>query len=107
MELKASTAIILMITGLVFATLACRQASAVLVTPSIISTPTTALIPTVQPTPADISRLSTIPADAVKMSPADDAWPPIVGPGWSQPVPLDKPINTATIFYPNLDLFKL
>jgi hypothetical protein len=29
------------------------------------------------------------------MTPADDAWPPIVTAGWTQPVPLEHPINTA------------
>ena len=34
---------------------------------------------TVQPTA--VSRLSTIPPSAVKMTPAEDAWPPTVAPG--------------------------
>jgi hypothetical protein len=33
--------------------------------------------------------------DVEKATPADDAWPPAVAPGWSQPVPLEYPVNTA------------
>jgi hypothetical protein len=29
------------------------------------------------------------------MTPADDPWPPVVAPGWSDPMPLGTPINTA------------
>jgi hypothetical protein len=47
------------------------------------------------PTPAPVDRLDTIPATSAKMSPADDPWPPQAGPGWSQPVPLEGPVNTA------------
>ncbi|MEW6749202.1 MAG: hypothetical protein AB1295_05845 [Candidatus Micrarchaeota archaeon] len=42
------------------------------------------------------SRGSAIPADAVKMHPADDMHPPIMHSGlWNDPVPLDGPVNTA------------
>ena len=49
---------------------------------------------TSSPQPTAVSRYSTIP-DAEKMTPADDAWPPTIAPGWTQPVPLDPPVNTA------------
>ena len=42
-----------------------------------------------------ITRIDTIPAAAIKMIPEEDAWPPIPTSGWSQPVPLGGPINTA------------
>jgi hypothetical protein len=42
-----------------------------------------------------LARSESIPAGAVKMTPAEDAWPPLVRGGWSQPVPLSGPINTA------------
>jgi len=29
------------------------------------------------------------------MAPADDAWPPVAAAGWSDPVPLGRPVNTA------------
>jgi Tol biopolymer transport system component len=29
------------------------------------------------------------------MTPADDAWPLVIAPGWTQPVPLERPVNTA------------
>jgi hypothetical protein len=57
--------------------------------------PTSAPRPTSKVQPTAISRLSTIPPDAVKMTPAEDAWPPAVTPGWSQPMLLDGPVNTA------------
>ena len=41
------------------------------------------------------TRLETIPSEAVKMTSDEDAWPPVSAPGWSQPVPLDGPVNTA------------
>jgi Tol biopolymer transport system component len=59
-------------------------------------TPTAALPPqpTAIPQPTAVSRYSALPA-AIKMTPVDDAWPPVVAPGWTQPVPLDRPVNTA------------
>jgi len=46
-----------------------------------------------QPTP---SRASTIPSDAVKMTPASDVSPPILYSGdWDEPVPLGPPVDTA------------
>lgn len=68
---------------LLFAALACGQQ-----TPPLSPTP----VATVTPAP---SRLESIPPTAVKMSPANDAWPPLIAAGWTQPVPLDLPINTA------------
>ena len=41
-----------------------------------------------------ITRDQVSPNGAVKMNPEQDAWPPIAASGWSQPVPLDGPINT-------------
>jgi hypothetical protein len=41
------------------------------------------------------TRNDAIPAEAVKMAPEKDIWPPVPAHGWSQPVPLDGPINTA------------
>jgi hypothetical protein len=43
------------------------------------------------PTPAD--RLAHVPTG--KYTPAMDAWPPTVSAGWSDPVPLPSPVNTA------------
>jgi len=48
---------------------------------------------TPMPTPA--TRSAAIPSDAVKVTPADDPWPPVAAPGWSQPMPLGPPVNTA------------
>jgi len=42
-----------------------------------------------------IGRAQSIPATAVKVNPADDAWPPLVAAGWSAPEPMPGPINTA------------
>jgi hypothetical protein len=47
------------------------------------------------PTPEVVSRRDSVPSGAVKQTPADDPWPPVAAAGWSQPVPLDGPINTA------------
>jgi hypothetical protein len=58
--------------------------------PTMIST----LYPTTVPQPTTPSRDSTLPA-VVKMMPEDDAWPPVIASGWSHPVPLGRPINTA------------
>ena len=47
------------------------------------------------PTP-DISRLESIPADIVKMTPETDLWPPILhSDEWEQPIPVPFPISTA------------
>ena len=54
-----------------------------------------ACLGTPTPQPTAIPRLSAIPADAVKVTPQDDPWPPKAGPGWSTPEPLEEPINTA------------
>lgn len=66
------------------AALACGQPAAA---------PTASPAPTPAPTP--VNRLSAIPPDAVKGSPNDDPWPPAAAAGWSQPVPLDPPLNTS------------
>ncbi len=44
-----------------------------------------------------IPREDAIPADAVKMIPEMDTWPPILhdSAGWEQPVPMPGPVNTA------------
>ncbi|MBN2201608.1 hypothetical protein JW777_06635 [bacterium] len=42
------------------------------------------------------TRLESLPDDAVKMSPADDPYPPILHAAeWNPPVPLDSTVNTA------------
>ncbi|MBI3738263.1 MAG: PD40 domain-containing protein [Chloroflexi bacterium] len=41
------------------------------------------------------SRAESIPPTAHKMTPAEDAWPPIVAEGLGRPEPLPAPINTA------------
>jgi hypothetical protein len=50
--------------------------------------------PRVAPAPT-LGRAQAIPATAAKISPADDAWPPLVAAGWSAPEPMPGPINTA------------
>jgi hypothetical protein len=48
------------------------------------------------PSPAPTSRLAHIPEQAVKRTPDADRYPPKSHhPGWSDPVPLPGPINTA------------
>ncbi len=42
-----------------------------------------------------MTRAQMIPAGAVKVRPQEDAWPPIVASGWSDPEPMPGPINTA------------
>lgn len=49
------------------------------------------------PIPPPINRLSSIPPGAVKMTPENDPFPPVAGEGWSQPVPLEGPVNTAGV----------
>ncbi|MBL6964938.1 MAG: PD40 domain-containing protein [Anaerolineales bacterium] len=52
-------------------------------------------IPALTTSPTPVSRQNSLPADTVKLSPTADAWPPVSAAGWSQPQPLDAPINTA------------
>lgn len=40
-------------------------------------------------------RTNAIPETAIKQVPAGDAWPPRAAPGWTHPVPLPAPVNTA------------
>lgn len=47
------------------------------------------------PTFAAPSRLDSIPTGAAKLGPAEDAWPPVVASGLSQPQPLGGSVNTA------------
>lgn len=43
-----------------------------------------------------VPREEAIPADAVKMTPETDTWPPILhADEWEQPVPMPGPVNTA------------
>jgi len=43
-----------------------------------------------------VPREEAIPADAVKMTPESDTWPPILhSDEWEQPVPMPGPVNTA------------
>lgn len=57
---------------LMFAILACRQAT---------------------PTPEPVDRYALLPE--VKYGPESDPWPPIARAGWTPPVPLPYPVNTA------------
>ncbi len=42
------------------------------------------------------TRAEAIPQDAVKMTPGDDLWPPVVhSDDWEPPVPMEGPVNTA------------
>ncbi len=50
---------------------------------------------TATPLPTPRSRMESIPAGNPKGSPEDDFWPPEAAPGWSKPVPLEGPVNTA------------
>jgi hypothetical protein len=45
--------------------------------------------------PASKSRLASIPAGNWKGSPKTDFWPAEAASGWSKPVPLEGPVNTA------------
>jgi hypothetical protein len=45
--------------------------------------------------PASKSRLESIPTSNPKGSPETDFWPPQAVSGWSKPVPLGAPVNTA------------
>jgi hypothetical protein len=47
------------------------------------------------PFPESKSRVESLPAGKPKGSPGTDFWPPQAAPGWSQPVPLEGPVNTA------------
>lgn len=43
-----------------------------------------------------VTRAQAIPVDALKMTPAQDAFPPLLHSGeWEKPIPLPGPINTA------------
>jgi hypothetical protein len=49
-----------------------------------------------QPAPTSApSRADSLPPDAKKYLPGEDFWPPEIAEGWTAPVPLDGPINTA------------
>ncbi len=47
----------------------------------------------VTPTAVPVDRQARMPE--TKYTPEDDYWPPMAAPGWSQPVPLPFPVNTA------------
>jgi hypothetical protein len=51
-------------------------------------------LPTPFPT-ASKTRLESIPPGASKGSPENDSWPPTIVAGWSRPIPLSGPVNTA------------
>ena len=55
----------------------------------------TAACGTAMPAHPQVDRLSTIPTDVVKGTPENDLYPPHASEGWSQPVPLEGPINTS------------
>jgi hypothetical protein len=46
-------------------------------------------------TQVPVDRLSAIPGDVVKGTSQNDAWPPVIAAGWSQPQPLNPPVTTA------------
>jgi Tol biopolymer transport system component len=56
---------------------------------------TLALVACDTQTPTPILRSETIPAEAIKMTPEQDAWAPVPAAGWSQPIPIDGLVNTA------------
>ncbi len=61
----------------------------------LLLTASCAAVPTAAP-PTPPSRLAAIPAEAVRRTPATDRYPPVLQvAGWSDPVPLPGPINTA------------
>jgi hypothetical protein len=64
--------------GLLFITLACETPAA-----------------TLSPVPTLKTRLEGITAGNPKGKPATDFWPPEAADGWSKPVPLEGPVNTA------------
>lgn len=68
---------------LLFATLACGGGTTPLSPPQPATTTRT------------VSRSESIPANAHKMTSAEDAWPPVPANGLEQPQPLSAPINTA------------
>jgi hypothetical protein len=41
------------------------------------------------------NRQGSIPSGLAKVSPADDSWQPTIASGWSRPVPVGAPIDTA------------
>ncbi len=47
------------------------------------------------PTHGTVDRLARIPTGAIKGTPENDLYPPAASAGWSQPVPLEGPVNTA------------
>jgi hypothetical protein len=47
------------------------------------------------PTHSTVDRLASIPATVVKGTPQNDLHPPVASQGWSQPIPLEGPIDTA------------
>jgi Tol biopolymer transport system component len=76
--------VLLSLAVLALAALACGQAPAIAPTPH----------PTATAHPTPVSRDGAIPVTE-KITPADDAWPPVIAPGWSPPAPLGAPVNTA------------
>ncbi len=61
----------------------------------IFSLACTSAATTAAPSPAPKSRIESVPSGNPKGSPATDYWPPEAVPGWSKPVPLEGPVNTA------------
>jgi hypothetical protein len=59
-------------------------------------TATLSATPSPLPYPTAVkNRLEDILPSAVKGTPENDFWPPTIAPGWSKPVPLGAPVNTA------------
>jgi hypothetical protein len=81
----------LSILGLLFPVLACGTPG-LTVTPPV---PATRSLPTPSVRLSPKRRLESIPPENLKITPEADYWPPEAGSGWSEPVPIDGPINTA------------
>jgi hypothetical protein len=58
------------------------------------ATPNAIQYPTASPT-ATKNGGESIPPGAVKGSPENDFWPPAIAAGWSKPIPLGAPVDTA------------
>jgi hypothetical protein len=81
---------VLCLSLLIPGTLACGGTLAV--SPDAVPTRSPAVSATTTP---PRSRSESIPAARTKGSPEDDPWPPVAAEGWSRPVPLAGPVNTA------------
>lgn len=69
--------------------------AAVLSTTALLITLACAGMTSITTPTAVLSRTDSIPANAHKITPAEDSWPPVVAKGLSKPQPLPYPVNTA------------